>query len=79
MTRIALSLAAAFLASGCGVRAPLEPAPGEALPVAPQLAPRALTADELLAQPTIARPSRVDELVTRSEEREDDRFERPPQ
>jgi hypothetical protein len=39
---------------------------------------RALTTDELLASPPIARPQRVDELLRRSEERADDRFDLPP-
>ena len=72
-------LAAAALVAGCGVRAPLEPAPGEALPVAPETATRQPTSAELLERPAIARPARVDELITRSEEREEDRFDLPPQ
>ena len=74
--------AAAFgllLLAACGVRAPLEPAPGESLPVAPETANRAATAEELLEPPAITRPARVDELLTRSEEREEDRFDLPPQ
>ena len=79
MTRNMIALAAALLLAACGVRAPLEPAPGESLPVAPETAARAPTPEELLERPTIARPARVDELITRSEEREEDRFELPPQ
>ncbi|MFN3943617.1 MAG: hypothetical protein ACK4K7_01650 [Allosphingosinicella sp.] len=72
-------LPAALLISACGARGPLEPPPGEPLPVAPALAGRPLTSEELLTPPPVARPERVDELLTRSEEREDDRFELPPQ
>ncbi len=79
MSKAAFALAAALLAAGCGVRAPLEPEPGESLPAAPATAERAPTAEELLERPPIARPSRVDELLTRSEEREEDRFDLPPQ
>jgi len=80
MTRALIGIAAAGLVLGaCGVRAPLRPAPGESLPVAPATAERALTPEELLARPPIARPGRVDELLTRSEERDEDRFDLPPQ
>jgi predicted small lipoprotein YifL len=76
--RIAIVALAAALAA-CGVRGPLEPEPGQPLPVQPETAARAATTEELLTPPPIARPSRVDELITRSEEREEDRFELPPQ
>jgi len=69
----------ALLLAGCGVRAPLEPAAGEAMPVQAETATRAATAEELLTPPPIVRPARTDELLTRSEEREDDRFDLPPQ
>jgi hypothetical protein len=76
MKRLALLLALA--AAGCGMRQPLRPAPGQTMPPAPAMADRAMTTDELLAPPPIARPGRVDELLRRSEEREDDRFDLPP-
>ena len=80
MTRVAALVALALPLAACGVRAPLEPEPGESLPVAPATAERAPTAEELLERPPIAsRPVRVDELLTRSEEREEDRFDLPPQ
>lgn len=78
MKPIAIAFSALLLA-GCGIRGPLQPPPGEELPVAPAMAGRPLTSEELLTPPPIARPERVDELLTRSEEREDDRFELPPQ
>jgi hypothetical protein len=68
----------AFLLAGCGLREPLRPAEGQAMPVAPALAPRALTADEMLAVSSEMRPLRVDEPLTRSEERPADRFDLPP-
>jgi hypothetical protein len=37
-----------------------------------------MTTDELITPPTIARPERLDELLQRSEERHDDRFDLPP-
>ncbi len=63
---------------GCGLREPLRPAPGESMPPAPAMSARAMTTDELLEPPPIARPGRVDELLRRSEEREDDRYDLPP-
>ena len=37
-----------------------------------------LTTEQMLTPPPIARPDRVDELLRRSEERRDDRFDLPP-
>jgi hypothetical protein len=68
----------AFALGACGLREPLRPAPGQQMPPAPAMAPRAMTTDELLAPPPVARPGRVDELLRRSEVREDDRFDLPP-
>jgi hypothetical protein len=79
MTRPLYLIGGLLLVAGCGVRAPLEPEPGQPLPVAPETAPRQLSSEELLEPPPIARPARVDELLTRSEEREEDRFDLPPQ
>jgi predicted small lipoprotein YifL len=76
MKRIAALLALAL--SACGLREPLEPAPGQAMPPAPAMASRPMTTDELLASPPVARPERTDELLRRSEERTDDRFDLPP-
>jgi len=73
-----LALAAAAALSACGLREPLSPAQGQHMPPAPAMASRAMTTDELLAPPTIARPERLDELLQRSEERHDDRFDLPP-
>ncbi len=71
-------LGGALLLAGCGLREPLRPAEGQAMPPAPALAPRALTSDELLAVSSEMRPLRVDEPLTRSEERPADRFDLPP-
>jgi predicted small lipoprotein YifL len=79
MKRAAILAGLALLISACGVRGPLEPEPGQPLPVQPETASRALTTEELLTPPPIARPSRVDETITRSQQREEDRFELPPQ
>jgi hypothetical protein len=67
-----------LLLGACGLREPLQPAPGAAMPPAPAMARAPLTTEQLLEPPTVARPGRVDELLRRSEERQDDRFELPP-
>ena len=52
-------------------------APGQ-VPVKPAMAAAAPTPEELLTPPPIARPERVTEILRRSEEREEDRFDLPP-
>ncbi len=76
--RLVVGLASASLIVGCGLREPLRPADGQAMPPAPSLSTRALTTDELLAVPSEMRPLRVDEPLTRSERRPIDRFDLPP-
>src|SRR5437588_5278480 len=73
-----LLIVAMVLLSSCGRRAELVPAPGHAMPVKPQLARATPTFDELLTPPTQARPTRIDELVTRSKPRAADPFDLPP-
>ena len=73
----ALVIAAGTLA-GCGLREPLEPPPGPPAPPAPAMASAPLTTEQMLTPPPIARPERVDELLRRSEERQEDRFDLPP-
>jgi len=67
-----------MMLAGCGLRESLSPAAGQHMPPAPAMASRAMTTDELIAPPAIARPGRLDELLQRSEERHDDRFDLPP-
>ena len=71
-------LALTLLLAACGSREPLAPPPGEPLPPAPAMAQQAPSVEQMLEPPPIARPERVDELLRRSEEREDDRFDLPP-
>lgn len=78
MTRSLLLLALAVALAGCGLRRPLAPAQGQHMPPAPAMASRPLTTDEMITPPVIARPARLDELLQRSEERPDDRFNLPP-
>jgi hypothetical protein len=75
--RIAIIIAVTVLGS-CGKVAPLEPRPGQPLPVKPLMARHTPTAEELLTPPPYARPDRVDELIKRSAPRKADRFDLPP-
>jgi hypothetical protein len=77
LTRIIAAFEAALLA-GCGHVADLKPAAGQPLPVKPLMARATPTPNELLAIPTYAKPSRVDELMKRSEPRPQDPFNLPP-
>jgi|TARA_B100001057_G_C22574306_1_gene842428 hypothetical protein len=63
----------------CGQKAPLEPVEGASLPPAPYGAAVQPDADELLVLDPEAAPARNVELRTRSEEREDDPFDLPPE
>lgn len=78
MKRVAIAAIAALAVSGCGNVGPLQPRPGEPLPVKPMLAQSTPTPEQLLTPPTYANPERVDELITRSEPRSLDRFDLPP-
>jgi len=73
-----LLLATALGLAGCGRVAQLQPAPGHALPVKPQMARTTPTVEQLLTPPTYARPDRVDELVKKSQPRAADPFDLPP-
>jgi hypothetical protein len=75
--RLFLLLTIAGLAS-CGRVADLKPPPGHAMPVKPLMARTTPTVQDLLARPPIAKPERVDELITRSQPRPSDPFDLPP-
>ena len=76
-SRLLLFVAVTSLAA-CGRVAQLQPAPGHALPIKPEMARATPTVEELLTPPTYARPDRVDELVKRSQPRSSDPFDLPP-
>ena len=76
MKRLILIVSLALAA--CGRVAPLEPPPGQALPVKPAMAQKTPDAEDLLTPPHIARPERIDELMKRSQPRRADRFDLPP-
>ena len=77
--RTAIALAALAILAACGQKSALEPVAGNSLPPAPYGAEVQPTADELLALDPEAAPDRSVELRTRSEEREDDPFDLPPE
>lgn len=77
--RTILILMAASALAACGQQADLKPAAGTDLPPAPYGSERQQTAEELLEQDTLAAPERSVELRRRSEEREDDPFDLPPE
>jgi hypothetical protein len=79
MMRVRILLIAGIAAlGGCGHRVDLKPAAGHDMPVKPLMARATPTFDQLLTPPTQARPTRVDELVTRSKPRPADPFDLPP-
>lgn len=77
--RIAVAIGSLALLAACGQRVPLEPLPGDSLPVAPLGAGEPKTVDELLEPGPQAAPERSVELRRRSEERADDPFDLPPE
>ena len=73
-----LLIAGAALLGSCGRQTALVPPPGHPMPVKPMMARATPTFQELLAPPTQARPTRIDELETRSKPRPADPFDLPP-
>lgn len=73
-----LVAATALLLAGCGQREALKPAEGQGLPPKPMMAPAQPTVDQLLTPPTESRPGRSDDVLRKSQERPDDRFNLPP-
>ena len=77
--RTKLLTAAALLAlAGCGQREALKPAEGHSLPPKPATAAVQPDVPALLTPPVETRPERSDDVLRRSEERPDDRFNLPP-
>ena len=72
-------LAGAGLLAACGQQAALEPPPGESLPPASYGTAERPEAEDLLELDPQAAPERSVELRRRSEEREDDPFDLPPE
>ncbi|QDH35530.1 hypothetical protein [Porphyrobacter sp. YT40] len=78
MRQIAIFGLAALLAA-CGSEAPLTPPDGASLPDKPYGAAATPSAEELLRRDALAAPERSVELRRRSEERQDDPFDLPPE
>ena len=79
MKRISIALVGALALSACGQKVELRPEPGKTLPPAPVGAEEPRTAEQLLELDPQAAPERSVELRRRSEEREDDPFDLPPE
>lgn len=79
MKRFACVAALGLALAACGSRADLTPPKGASLPVAPRGAETPPNAEELLERDALAAPERSVELRRRSEEREDDPFDLPPE
>lgn len=76
---VILALMGLALLAGCGNRRELKPALGASLPPAPYGRADRPGADVLLEAPVQAKPQRNVELRSRSQEREDDPFDLPPE
>ncbi|RXZ65003.1 LPS translocon maturation chaperone LptM [Pelagerythrobacter rhizovicinus] len=79
MRRILAPLALAAALVGCGQKSDLEPLPGQTLPPAPYGSEVRPGPQDLLELDPQAAPERSVELRKRSEEREDDPFDLPPE
>jgi hypothetical protein len=73
-----LALALIVALSACGSRQRLKPEAGQRLPPKPYAAKTVPTPDQLMTPSTQARPTRIDELLTKSEKRASDPFDLPP-
>ena len=78
MWRIALLSAALTVLAGCGGEQELKLATGARPPVKPLMAAKAPTTEEMLTPPPIAEPQRVTEIIKKSQERKEDRYDLPP-
>lgn len=75
---ILLLAAAAVILTACGNRGALQPAKGETLPPPVYGEMKTPSGEELLVPSSQAMPERSDELLRRSEKRQDDEFDLPP-
>ena len=73
-----LCLSAALVLAACGGRVKLQPRQGESLPVKPESSLNQPTVEQMITPGPQAKPNRSDDLLTRSEERRDDKFDLPP-
>jgi hypothetical protein len=75
---LAVALTLSLAVSACGSRVKLKLQQGASLPIKAEEASAQLTVNEMLTPTPQARPKRSDELITRSEERREDKFDIPP-
>lgn len=73
-TMLVLSIALA----ACGSKKPLARPAGDPVPPKPATAETAPDSDALVTPDSQARPDRSDEVLKRSQRRQDDRFDLPP-
>lgn len=78
MNARAFVLVAVLLCAGCGKQVALKPKPGMAPVPTPAFATKPESPDALIKPSTQARPLRNVDILSRSEEREDDPFDLPP-
>lgn len=74
-----ITLVSVLILAACGQKTDLEPLAGKTLPPAPYGAKAQPDAEALLEPDPKAAPERSVELRKRSEEREDDPFDLPPE
>ncbi|UIP06435.1 hypothetical protein LY632_12170 [Erythrobacter sp. SDW2] len=74
-----LALVTCLVLVACGQQADLKPLQGASMPPVPYGATQQPTTEQLLEPDTLAAPERSVELRRRSEEREDDPFDLPPE
>jgi hypothetical protein len=77
--RLVLIVPLVLVAAACAQKRDLKPVAGQALPPAPYGSDHQPSAAELLQPTPQQAPQRSVELRTRSEEREDDPFDLPPE
>ncbi|MEJ6595337.1 lipoprotein [Parasphingorhabdus sp.] len=75
---ILLLVGATLILAACGNRGALQPAQGETLPPAVYGEMKTPSGEDLLIPSNQALPERSDELLRRSEKRQDDEFDLPP-
>ncbi|MCZ8370428.1 MAG: hypothetical protein O9293_10760 [Porphyrobacter sp.] len=79
MMRNIAATALALALAGCGTVSPLTPPEGAKMPEPPYGSAATPSAEELLRREALAAPERSVELRRRSEERQDDPFDLPPE
>lgn len=73
-----ITLCTAAALTACGSRGDLEPPKGQSLPPAAYGEAEPESGEKMIEPSTQARPERSDELLRRSEKRQDDKFDLPP-